>query len=703
MARTVLINLCVVIVLFVVFIFLDVNTGRARVGVSSNTNENASVPVTPTHSDTSVSKSQEVSNKVVESKPPLFDFDPKVQYKEENVFSTLTNEVNVVLTNGVTNRLAFYSMRARYYRFEVVKLILKTDYLPAHTYAYIVRGGRVLPAFHGPEKLAFRRESKGVYVAYWMGSWNPKLGRYKAVLTYKGEAVLARKFSFIARPQVKFNRLATFFNLESNAPSQKRKIISPHYKRVPYTQGMLEWMKYGDIEGFLNLSGETTGWNNVSSKHPWEYYPNYLLNYVGKTLHQSNRMVGAYIMCFYTPEGGWKKAGYQAAKSVKYNTETSNFNIINSRFVSFKDPKRFKDIVALARDFNNRDYVNMIGFDFIRFGEKAGYENADEFVRDMNIPVPAKWNSYSLNQKILWLGIRLRYKRYRSFVERWYLWKAHKTADFIYRVRKAAGITKPMWVFTLGWDHGTHHGQDPRFFLDAGVLSDFVMLYEATPQMFEGMTKSWKKYLQPEELNYIVGNQIDAVINRSIVGRNPVEVYYYRLVTGARYAPYGARGLFIHDSLRAFWGSRRGGHSTHEWMISAFSAVSRVRYLNQEIPFSLSVPSTVEMSESNRVSIPLAVQIRPDSLSNLKSAQLKIEGIGLKYSKILDIQENSNIILRVEMNTRPAKNKFIAFRGKIKGYPVYFTFKYMDIKRKILNEKVSEVAQNTNKISPVLD
>ncbi len=699
--QTVLINLVVVVSLFIGFIFLDFNSGRAQI---TTTNSVSTLPA----SQGSVCDSN-LSNKIPQSQTPAltqkppFNFNPEVQYKEENVLSRLTNITPVVMSNGTTNFLTFYSLRARYYRFEVVKLILKTDKLPPNTYTYITRKNQIIPAYKGPQKLKFKKESDGIYTAYWMQGWNPPLENYKAVLTYHGEPVLARRFSYIARPQVKFNRLATFFNLEANSPAQKKIIISPNHHKVPYTEGLIKWMEYGDIDGFLNLSGETTGWNNVTPKKPWEYYPNYLLDHVGKAVHQTNRLTGAYIMCFYTPERGWVKAGYQSAKSVKYQTETSNFTIVNTKFASFSDKKRFDDIVALARDFNKRKHVDMIGFDFIRFGEKAGYENAAEFVRDMNIPVPAKWNRYSLTQKTLWLGIRLRYKKYHSFLKRWNLWKAHKTADFIYRVRQAAGITKPIWVFTLGWDHGTQHGQDPKFFLDAGVIADFVMLYEATPQMFEGLSKSWRRYLVPEKLNYIVGNQIDAVINRSLAGRNRVEEYYYRLLSGARYAPYGARGLFIHDSLRAFWGSRRGGYSTHEWMISAFSAVSRARYLNNEIPFSLNLPSTVSYTNKNLVKVPLTIHIKPDAITHLSNAQIKLEGIGIKYAKNIDIQGKSNIIISLVIRALPARKKFLAFRGKIKGYPVYFTFKYLNFKKKVPDVETPAVARSTNSLSKGLE
>lgn len=666
----ILINLSVVLAVFGLFIFLDFNSIKANQpkndGLYGQTNAETN----------RITRDQDFSG--------ITHFDwTSAHYTDHNGLSEETNPRSVDIPGAGKKEIVYHSMRKAYYRFEVARFVMRTSGRPQNAFVRVYYGTNVIPAFYGPTNLAFIRTGEGEYTASWFSGWKPAEGDYRSVLFLNGYPVLSSDFKVIKREPVRFKKTLTLMDLEWNQPILNRTIFNHRFEKTRFLDGLKDWMDFGEIDAFMTLSGETTGWGNITPATPWEYYPVKNLQSIGEELHKMNKLVGAYIMCFYTPNNGWMKGGYQQAKGV-----SSSGSIMGSRFISFKDPKRFKDIVELARYFDAQPYVDFIGFDFIRFGELVGYENADEFTKDMNVDVPDNWEKYNENDRILWLGNRV--KTSNSVSQKWSLWIAHKTADFIYRVRKEAQLKKPMWVFTLGWDHGTQHGQDPLFFQDAGVFADFVMLYESTPVMFQEMKKSWSGYLEQEKLNYIPGNQIDAVLHRSLYGYNPVEEFNYRLNTAVDYADYYSRGAFIHDITRAFWG-RKGNYPYYEWLTAGFASVSHNRWRNGEIPFMMkAVPDNKVYSRNGSAELKVLLEFRPDALPGLAGKQLVIEGIRNNYKKIIDISGLSNIIIAVKVNPEEGPNQFFALKGKIEGYPAYFMFNYLKVLRSSEEKKVAD-------------
>lgn len=655
----IVINLAVVLSVFALFIFLDFNS------IKTNRADQASAGQVSNESNNPVVKKDFSGN-------TFFDWNAD-HYRDHNGLNEETNLQTVEITGSGSREIAFFSLQKAYYRFEVVRFVLRTSYKTASVFVRVYQGTNVVPAFYGPTNIAFiASTNNGEFIASWFTGWRPREGLYRAVLFVNGTPVLSSDFNIIKREPVKFRKTLTLMDLEWNQPILNRTIFNHKFEKVKFMDGLKDWMDFGEIDAFMSLSGETTGWGNITPATPWEYYPVKNIQAIGEELHRQNKLVGAYIMCFYTPNNGWIKGGYQQAKGV-----TSAGGLTGSRFISFKDPKRFKDIVELARYFDAQPFVDFIGFDFIRFGELVGLENADEFVKDMNVDVPEKWAKYNENDRILWLGSRL--KSSVSVSQKWSVWIAHKTADFVYRVRKEARLQKPVWVFTLGWDHGTQHGQDPFFFQDAGVFADFVMLYESTPVMFQEMKKSWTAYTGLERLNYIPGNQIDALLHKSLYGYNPVEEYTYRLNTAIDYADYRSRGSFIHDISRAFWG-RKGNYPYYEWLTAAFASVSYNRWKNGEIPFSMkTVPDNKVYNRSGQAEVKVMVEFKPETLAGLEGKRLAIEGIHNNYKKIIDISGLSNIILTVKVNPGEGATQFFALKGKIEGYPAYFMFNYLRV------------------------
>ena len=607
-----------------------------------------------------------------ESFPPIdypFVWDG-TYYKDANTRNDKTNlETIAIDTNtGTKKQIAFYSAKLAYYRFEVAQFRLKGELDARKCTVAVTKDGLAMPCYKGPTNLAFVEDKDGA-TAYWFYGWNTPTGTYEATLYSEGKPVMKRTFETIARTPVKFKRSMSFITLEANTPMVQRKAFGPDGVPTGFTNALAEWMDYGNVDGFINLSGQTTGWSKATPENPWEEYPPKNLETIGKMLRKKGKIIGGYIMCFYTPSKGWKKGGYQSAMGL------GGFGLTESQFVSFRDEKRFRDIAKLAADFEARPYVDMIGFDFIRFGENVGLELCEEFVRDMNIVRPANWEAMNAEVRAAWLGREMRHSG--NLKDRWKLWQAHKTADFIYRVRLEAKITKPIWVFTLGWNHGMEHQQDPGMFQDAGALMEAVMLYEIDSPRFESMATCWREYLASEKVNFLPGNQIDAVLHRnSIQGFNAVEEYIYRLKSGADFAAEHSVGMFVHDSLRAFWG-RRGEYSYYEWLNAGMEGISYLRFVRGESPVRLEVLANETKTEGGKKTVAVAVSFNTNYAKEILGKTLTIESKEKNILQKFDITVLTNIKYYITFDSHQNDNHFIALRGTIGNFPPYICIKYL--------------------------
>ena len=181
---------------------------------------------------------------------------------------------------------------------------------------------------------------------------------------------------------------------------------------------------------------------------------------------------------------------------------------------------------------------------------------------------------------------------------KWRWFRAHKES-LIIKAIKDAGIKKKLWAFTLGWNHGQEHGQDPYMFFDAGIDYDAVMIYEASRPQHVGMLAAWPQYLSGE-YNVLVGNMID---NRLQDGSLRPELEYMRRVyeSEAKFNRSSRiRGIFFHDVSRMLWSKFRGsGNSIREWANINASIVSRIEEKYSENPFNV----IVKLDERNRTGV----------------------------------------------------------------------------------------------------
>src|SRR6185295_16693158 len=140
-----------------------------------------------------------------------------------------------------------------------------------------------------------------------------------------------------------------------------------------------------------------------------------------------------------------------------------------------------------------------------------------------------------------------------------------------------AKMTKPVFTFTLGWQMGHQHGQDPAMFVDAGVNFNHIMLYEGDRNTLASMKRQWPDYL-----------------SRGV-------------------------GMFWHDLYRMIYGIR-GPYSTMEWLVSGGKAFSSMQQAQGLSPIEVAVVAPKEIPGG--VPVPISVVVRNHSPENLKGVVL---------------------------------------------------------------------------------
>jgi hypothetical protein len=445
-------------------------------------------------------------------------------------------------------------------------------------YLQVTRDGKVRKSGDGLARIPVLQDpsgKEGWYKAVYLPDFNERAGTYEIAACNAGGEISPYRATFTIKkrrlPPVK--KGLAVVDLEMNAAVRRKSFFSPDGTKKDCS-ALLEWVNYMDADALWILSGETTGFQAKSLlDDPWDLGPMDNLAALKGLAPKFGVDIGAYIMCFYVPGDYGVPPRYEAATGYDGSTDT----LYKAKHISLDSERRVQDIIELARRFQADPYVHYIGFDFIRTGKTDGYELAEDVLSDTNARTPENWNILSREEKIRWFARKIEIEKDPLIIEKWRWWRASKVAGIIKRVIGEAGITKPVWVYTLGWNHGKEHGQDPVMFFDAGISIDAVMLYEATREQFKNLLPQWKSYLRAQDGNMIVGNCVDEKLLDSETLTPPDELFR-RNVEGYRGIVQGglAKGVFFHDLSRAFWG-RKGAYSTKDYATAFQSSVYSLR------------------------------------------------------------------------------------------------------------------------------
>ncbi|WIH90496.1 hypothetical protein NEI02_00735 [Brachyspira pilosicoli] len=448
------------------------------------------------------------------------------------------------------------------------------------------------------------------YKATYLHPFGGDLGEYQAVVlvqTKSGVYGYTKDFTVKGRqsPPARETKKITTLEYAIDLTTKKLPNIETGALTEDYN-AIYDWVRYMKCDTLWVIGGQTTGWTGgITPDKPWAPAMIKNVENLAASKSKGNVELGAYVMSYFAAGGGHRKGGYEV--SVGYNSSTKS--LVESRHISLGDPKRVQDIIDILKRYDANPNISYIGLDFIRTGEVDGYELVDEMVELTGVYTPANWSTMNKAARMRWLAVN-RGRKEIGLKWRWY--RAHKES-LIIKAIKDSGIKKKLWAFTLGWNHGQEHGQDPYMFFDAGIDYDAVMIYEASRPQHVGMLTAWPRYLSGE-YNVLVGNMID---NRLQDGSLRPELEYMRRVyeSEAKFNRSSRiRGIFFHDVSRMLWSKFRGPNTIKEWANINASIVSRIEEKYSENPFNV----TVKLDERKRTGVLTIVNRTSRRLNNVR-------------------------------------------------------------------------------------
>jgi|GEM_PF-626529 hypothetical protein len=503
---------------------------------------------------------------------------------------------NLETPTGAYRSPYFSADQEEYFRYEMIGLSYKPDSASAmdpdsvsltarfyHNDTLLTAAGKL-----NEIKLRYAKDQK-TWRGAWPLPWNPPLGQYKAVLTVTGKnprtdsttlllsysdtLLLSDSAAFIVKKRSPQPIPAGFcaMTIETSCDVSRAGIRSPY-------DGSRRWQNFGEWARFLGADAVwfSLGWTiegrkGTTDANPWIKDNFRALPRLAAEAHQQGYKFGAYIGSYLLWGPSLKKLKYD------YSIEAKNGYIFRNHHVNLDDPKRGEDIVRVLKQLQDEPDVDFIGLDYIRPGA-GGYETVNEFVEQMSVDVPKDWGKWPPVQRILWVAKQVRIRDMNIVHARWQWWQAHRTALTVARLVRESGITKPLWGFTLGWDKGHEHGQDPCMMNDAGLDIDAVMMYESTAKHCWQMTSDWSNYLKGDEAQLLVGQEVDwPLVQESTNPPGPEEMYWRWTDAIKGYTDGGRiKGMFWHDLMRGQSG-RKGPYSSREWLIAGAAGFSKLR------------------------------------------------------------------------------------------------------------------------------
>ncbi|MFC1566771.1 hypothetical protein ACFL4A_02900 [bacterium] len=436
--------------------------------------------------------------------------------------------------------------------------------------------------------------------------WNLKEGKYKPSLWiapnengFLDLKVKSKKFAVVRRkPEKGKNEQLKIITFENLRPFLGLSVpdMSGSAERRDYLH-LIDWAKELGANTFWHLASSTDySLRKVDEDFPWVKYNLPMIELLGKASHKQNLKFGSWVIAYLT-NGKEELAPKRYKYAWEYNSEEDV--MFKTRAISIGDENRIKDIIAILKKLDQIKEIDYLGLDYIR-NALGGYELVDEFVEEMDIrTLPDDWKVLSFDERMKWLAREKIKREDMNLIYQWYWFRAHKVAKIVECVKKE--ISKPLWVFTLTWEKGWQHGQDPVMMNDAGADIDALMLYEANNSQFNSLMSSWNRYIKKGDVNIVCGNVIDWVLHQKTTNPAGPEEFFnrYKVSLNNIYNNTKANGLFIHDLGRLLWG-RRGPYKRSEWFFvcaAVFTLLDTINKVNH-IDLDIDCEEEIEMGKS---------------------------------------------------------------------------------------------------------
>jgi hypothetical protein len=520
--------------------------------------------------------------------------------------------------------------KGNYLRYELVPFQMKVSsmsykrFIASRAYVEVLMNGKPVTLVDGHTKVEMKKVSQErKFFCNWPIPFNPRPGTYLAQMVLSDpERSNPRLFqSAFSIPPLKPSGLEPGYavlTMEGGKQLIRGAIPPLDNNGNPSTAHAIDWAKFMGANVFCNLVAETAIWEKF---YPQDFPFNREEMEIGRKYAQAAHSAGlkyaAYMTTFKVGGEGWSQAPYQF--SLGYDLSTDQ--VIQTRFISLEDPKRRQDILDFLQAMNKDSTVDFVGLDYVRTGF-AGYELVDEFVKDMSVNLPEGFETMAEPDRIHWLARTVERKEDPQVVNLFEWWRAHKVASVLKGVLDEAKMTKPVFTFTLGWEMGHQHGQDPAMLVDAGINFNHIMLYEGDRSTIEDMKRHWPGYLYRQDGMYVPGEEIDFnMVQKSVDPPAPQELYDREVETFNLWYGLNANlGMFWHDLYRLIWGVR-GPYTRMEWAISAGKGFTNLRQTEGLLPLEVTLIAPREAPLGGAV--PLTVDIHNHSAQSVKGLVLR--------------------------------------------------------------------------------
>ncbi len=520
--------------------------------------------------------------------------------------------------------------KGNYLRYEMVPFQMKVSsmgykrFVNSHAYVEVLMDGKPVTLVDGHSRVEMKKESQErKFSCNWPIPFNPRPGTYLAQMVLADpERSSPRVFqSAFSIPPLKPTGLEPGYavlTMEGGKQLIRGGIPALDGSETLSTAHAIDWAKFMGANVFCNLVAETAIWEKF---YPQDFPFNREEMEIGRKYAQAAHSAGlkyaAYMTTFKVGGEGWSQAPYQF--SLGYDLSTDQ--VIQTRFISLEDPKRRQDILDFLQAMNKDSSVDFVGLDYVRTGF-AGYELVDEFVKDLKMNLPEGFETMAEPDRIHWLARTVERKEDPQVVALFEWWRAHKVSSILKDILDEAKMSKPVFTFTLGWEMGHQHGQDPAMLVDAGINFNHIMLYEGDRSTIEDMKRHWPSYLYRQDGMYVPGEEIDFnMVQKSVDPPAPLELYNREVETFNLWYGLNANlGMFWHDLYRLIWGVR-GPYTRMEWAISAGKAFTTLRQAEGLLPVEVSLIAPPEAPAGGAV--PLTVDIHNHSAQGVKGLILR--------------------------------------------------------------------------------
>jgi hypothetical protein len=413
------------------------------------------------------------------------------------------------------------------------------------------------------------------------------------------------------------NALEPGFSVMSFEPGK------PGYHQFPGPMGehrqwrrIIDWASWMGADAIWHCAAESQTWSGVKAEDlPFSKEGLEMSSRLGQRAHAKGLSYGAYALAYIVLGPSFRKTQYTFTTAYDPSADA----LKTKRFISLADAQRQADLVSFFARIEADPNIDYAGLDYLRT-DFGGLEFTDAFLAEVGLALNEELNSVEARQ--CWLGSIIS-RHEDDYVEAlWQWWRAHKVAEVTQAILAQSGIRKPVWVFSLGWQQGHQHGQDPSMLVDAGIAFNAPMFYEATPPAYQSMLNSWRSYLQPNSAtaSLVLGEPVDAkLLYAQAGGASGPQLHIQRQMQAyEKLSPVaGSIGFFWHDLNRAYVGGR-SAYAMQEWAMAGAASFAWLRQQQQAVPLRL----TVSALSVNQTEATVALSFKNTSADGLKDITL---------------------------------------------------------------------------------